>query len=404
MIPREILKKIRQIELRTLRGVATATSVVASALLLCSCVTRQQPSALVVATELPREADINRDAGRGGMLNVNLRTDDGDTFEFLLDTGASATTLDKSMLPKLGKRLSRGKAGGWDGSSKVELYAAPKLYFGETRLVTADKIWVGGSRILGMDCLKHYCVQFDFAAGKMRFLDSNQLDPAELGKAYPLTYWKDIPFIHHPGLLGKSGTNLLVDMGCRTDGMEAKAAINGIAQVLPECIWDGANYTNLSVAAVGKANVLGLGFLARHLVTFDFPKHTMYLKQTSIGSIADGDLMGANRDARQTPADCFQRWKEKSQLPGVSKDEPGIICVEAYSNFDARPANESDVAYVRAFFRPGHKSVTFNFCKNGDPSAYHYIVSRDSLDNPWKLQRAWQTDQTGQIIREFPRL
>lgn len=108
---------------------------------------------------------------------------------------------------------------------------------------------------------------------------------AELGKPYPLTFRQNIPFIHHVGLLGKSGTDLMIDVGCRIDGLENKNAINAIAQFLPVCNWDGNVYTNVTVAAVDPGNVLGLSFLARHLVTLNFPQKTMYLKQTSVGPL-----------------------------------------------------------------------------------------------------------------------
>lgn len=56
---------------------------------------------------------------------------------------------------------------------------------------------------------------------------------------------------------------------------------------LPECVWAGETYTNLNIQIHDHANMLGLTFLARHLVTLDFPKQTIYLKQTSAGPLAD---------------------------------------------------------------------------------------------------------------------
>jgi hypothetical protein len=56
---------------------------------------------------------------------------------------------------------------------------------------------------------------------------------------------------------------------------------------LPECVWAGETYTNLNVQIHRNANMFGLTFLARHLVTFDFPKQTIYLKHTSIGPLTD---------------------------------------------------------------------------------------------------------------------
>ena len=40
--------------------------------------------------------------------------------------------------------------------------------------------------ILGIDVLEHYCIQLDFAAGKMRFLDDQHADKSAWGKAFPI--------------------------------------------------------------------------------------------------------------------------------------------------------------------------------------------------------------------------
>ena len=52
----------------------------------------------------------------------------------------------------------------------------------------------------------------------------------------------------------------------------------GIA-LFRECVWDGHTYTNL---VIGRGmNLVGLRFLARHLVTFDFPNKILYLNETN---------------------------------------------------------------------------------------------------------------------------
>src|SRR5580658_9890269 len=66
----------------------------------------QSPS--VPATELPHEITMNKDAGRGNELFVTVRLDNGQKLPFLLDTGASTSVMDKSLVPLLGKCLSRG--------------------------------------------------------------------------------------------------------------------------------------------------------------------------------------------------------------------------------------------------------------------------------------------------------
>src|SRR2546430_314990 len=70
-------------------------------------------------------------------------------------------------------------------------YKAPELYLGGIQLRIGKKVstidWNGGAGILGMDCLQHYCIQLDFAAGKLRFLDPEHLKTEDLGQAFPIT-------------------------------------------------------------------------------------------------------------------------------------------------------------------------------------------------------------------------
>ena len=50
-------------------------------------------------------------------------------------------------------------------------------------------------------------------------------------------------------------------------------------------IWDGEKFSHIEVAPVDHVNVLGLRFLARHLVTLDFPNQKLYLKQTRVAPL-----------------------------------------------------------------------------------------------------------------------
>ena len=274
-----------------------------------------------ILPQIPTGVAMNKDAGRGGHLMVTLWSENGEKLPFIVDTGSPVTLFDKSMEPELGNRLGTGTCWNFGAKHKTGIYAAPKLYLENTPLMTGSNIWsfnfkhlsfLSGRRImgiLGMDCLHHYCIQLDFKAGKLRFLDPEQVNTADLGKAFPLTFSSEgqseneliRPFIHHLGLFGGKGTNSLVDTGFNTDGQVEKGVIKGHwltraihflvrsrALRLPECVWDGESYTHLNVNVGENANILGLRFLARHLVTLDFPKQTMYLKQTNTGPLSSG--------------------------------------------------------------------------------------------------------------------
>ena len=360
-----------------------------SLMFLCSCVTKP-----LSHRQLPQEVNINQDAGRGGLLFVTLRLKSGDELPFILDTGSPGTLFDKSLVSKLGKRLPLGT---WTvstpgGKQKSGIYWRPKLYLGNTRLKTGSLVATFDFKqlsnqvghpimgILAMDCLKHYCIQLDFQDGKMRFLDRNRLNVTKLGKSFPvkLSLFGQL-FLHHASLAGGKSSKLSIDTGWSSDGGVERGAIKGHDSGpvhLSECVWGGETYTNVLVENGG--NVIGLRFLARHLITFDFPKRTMFLKQTSVGPLV-GDLEAKNEATAESALKFLKDLKEKGQLPGWSKNDEGTA-----NHFEVSP-----------------NSVTLDGRKEGALPIYYYKVTRTTKDSAWKLQKAWRTDQSGKMLEEY---
>ncbi len=374
---------------------------------------------------------MNKDAGRGGHLFVTVRLEERRrTARLLVDTGSPITVLDKSLEPKLGKCL--GTETLWNFGAKYEgsRYAAPKLYLGNTRLITdsnalaSDIVGKMSARlgrpalgILGMDCLQHYCIQLDFKAGKMRFLDPDHLNTAKLGQAFPMRFssagqthpeWFR-PVIHQSNLAGGEDPNLLIDTGCSDDGFLKPDLFRQVLQEqrsrrpadptpdrepdivgLPRCVWNGATYTDLclgngkdSPEGESGENALGLRFLARHLVTFDFPHRTLYLKQISQGPLVNPEVIAAARKVGGSAHSFAKKRLKDGQLPGWSKEDRGAI---------------QKVAHI--CFEPD--TVTLNAVKKGDTSTYHYEFTRASKDSPWKLQEAWRTDEDEHMVENYP--
>ena len=351
------------------------------ALVLCSCASPPR---------LPPDVEMNPEAGRGWPVVANLRLENGGEMPFLVDTGSPGTLFDKTLSSKLGWRLPLGNVNVPVGgeAQKSGVYLEPKLYLGGTRLKTGRLCATYDFKkmskedghplmgILAMDCLKHYCIQLDFQAGKMRFLDSKHLDVTQLGKPYKLKFWLYSPlFTDHAGLDGGKRAHSLVDTGWDADGSVEKGAIPGATNDwmhLPQCVWDGQTYTDLDVGTEG--NILGLRFLARHLVTFDFPRRTMYLKPATDGRpLPDLEAKGA--------LEFLLQLKRTGQAPGWSKEEHGTIYLES---------------------RPDSETYVFAARKDGDDRIYRNIVTRASKETPWKLQKAWRTDRDGKVAEELP--
>ncbi len=257
--------------------------------------------AVTEAEQLPSPVMMSKGAGQGMLLLLEITVKGGDKALCALDTGSPNTVLPASFEPALGKRLGSRRFSTLDSHNEVEhLYAAPEIYLGSTRLITGEHVgtWGSSNGILGMDCLQHYCVQLDFEAREVRFINRHTSRVAEWGKPFALQSSR-YATIKHPGFFQTKDSELLIDTGCPFDGylsprlfkqavrvQQAKSlpllkdgAIQGTAPgmaLFPNCSWGGQTYTNL---IIGKGpNLVGLRFLGRHLVTFDFPGQTIYLK------------------------------------------------------------------------------------------------------------------------------
>jgi hypothetical protein len=350
---------------------------------------------------------MNKDAGRGNGLFVTLRLESGEELPFELDTGTAETSIDKSLEPKLGERLDTIFYLNFGVMQYAGRYAAPRLYLGNTRLIKTGTNIVTYDRkqlsydsprpimgILGMDVLQHYCIQLDFKAGIIRFLDDEHANKKTWGRPFPLTDIGDGCLSVSENLSGVKGAASLIDSGCNYDGWltsqlfqqwtnqairptDAEARYpNGLlgGQIYPYILHlrrlqavSGDSHMNF--------NGIGLHFLARHLVTLDFPKRTMYLKRTSVESLSP--------EASKAALKLLKDLKERGQVPGWSKDDKEATYLEAYSY-------------------PDPQSIILNLLKKGDSSIYHYTVARASKDTPWRLQKARRTDPNGNTIEEYP--
>ena len=369
-----------------------APGTILSLLFLCSCATEHS-----VSQSLPAYVNLNHGAGRGDEILVTLHMENGPDMLFLLDTGATSILLDKSLEPKLGMCFWSMHTKPWYGMQHHKLYRAPKLYLGDTELQTSGWVFTDDLTtfsnamaqsahtnrpimgILGMSCLKHYCLQLDFATGKLHFLDAAHADKQQWGKAFALKNFAGC-FVVQDNFLGAKGQNTLIDTGCNFDGWltpklfqqwtnQTRFLAKG-ETLGPGAVLGGVSYPHVSLNGDGVFNGMGLYFLARHLVTLDFPHRTMYLKQTSADPLIDDDAKQALK--------FLGSLRTKGQLPGWAKDDQGQVSVMAYPT-----------------------SGILDAWKNGDSKVYHYAISGGGTDKPMKLERAWLTDQKGKNIEEF---
>lgn len=361
---------------------------------------------------LPRDVAMNPDAGRGGLLFVTLHLEDGQPLAFVMDTGCPTTCLDESLEPRLGKPLRTNTLWSFGVRSRVIICPAPKLYLENTLLektgsfvMTHDCRQMSASvgrpilGVLGIDVLQHYCVQLDFKAGIVRFLSSNRANKRKWGAAFPIMRIGDGCPVISDNLAGLSGVGSLIDTGCNYDGWlipqlyqqwtDPDAVPAPGQSHAPNGVLRGVTYANVDLHGVDpkafasgdthiQFNGIGLSFLARHLVTLDFPDETLYLKRARKDPPETADM-----DARFEAAGAARTLR----MLALSGQLPGWPASDELSNSSAHFSLDANV-------------ITFDIRAKGDSSTYRYTLKKSGED--WRLTKAWRTDDAGNVLNEFP--
>jgi hypothetical protein len=213
---------------------------------------------------------------------------------------------------------------------------------------------------------------------------------AELGNAFPMALSpvgeRNEAFIRPEiclrSLTGSSRTRIAIDLGCGPDGLVEKGTNKFGGVFLPEYFFGDETYTNLMFGAPGQANALGLRFLARHLVTLDFPQQMLYLKRTRLGALEPDSVKSARESDRSSAIKFLLDLRQNGQLPGFPRESKGAILLDHLYN-------------------SGSKAETFWFRAKGESATFHYKVNRAGMDGHWRLQKAWRTDEKSRTTEVF---
>ena len=286
-----------------------------------------------ISNDVLVQFNISKDA-KAILLPVEF---EGNEYLFELDTGSSHTLFDVSLKDKLGKptKIVRGKTPG--GLMKFALYSAPQAYLGPLNLKDCQTVTVTNLErtssawdkkihgIIGMNFLKKYVVRIDFDKGMVSFLKSTndsifsfpgrqKNEHPEWGQEIAIKYkqFPSIPYIS--ASIDGNKVDFLIDSGLKHH-MDNEP-VNHLRGWLESKIFKKValkvqfeNKQNILFTAQGKApsdfiesiitgsfsigsfeykdvifdqsdeSYLGMPFLSRHLITFDFPNNKMYLKQ-----------------------------------------------------------------------------------------------------------------------------
>jgi hypothetical protein len=243
-------------------------------------------------------------------------TVEGRDYSFVIDTGSSVTVYDSCFLPYLGKPVDVDCANMGAGSASLPMYRAPKARVGRLSLKTAEPVGctdlsvvreavrqVSGQEIygiLGMDFLRDYVMRIDFAQKSLRFLSPNE-GREDWGQRFAIDYRAE----GVPTVLARLSKDIevpfLIDTGDASTGdleaelferlrAEGAVEITGHARCATGSGYRQTPEGRLDKLSMGPYlheglrlykshwNGLGLGYLARYTVTFDFPNAAVYLK------------------------------------------------------------------------------------------------------------------------------
>lgn len=232
----------------------------------------------------------------------------GEKLEFIIDTGSTLSVYssnlewpDEPVKVEIARTTSRDR--------EVPLYRRPPTRIGQLPVpgndlvVALDFSELSSARgrqidgLIGMDVLSRYVIQFDFDARFVRFFDAV---PADCGTRIPLSLSPQKQPTIPVELAGDmiearidTGSAQELDVGlARWRTLQSKnrlfrtrvikfASAGGITysnQALIDGFKVGEHSFNKIQIGTSQVESIGVGFLARYLVTFDFPNKAIYLK------------------------------------------------------------------------------------------------------------------------------
>jgi len=247
----------------------------------------------------------------GGALRVPV-TFNAVAYNFLLDTGSAVSAFDPTLSSLLIETLQKSRLSTENGTRVLSLYRSPEGKIGQVRLPSLERVHcidLGAAPFplrklhgcLGTEAMRSYILRVDYDRGKVAFLRSV---PRDAGVRVELDKRNDLTAIQ--GTVGGSVRTLVLDTGGRCYGA-GLIARRGFGEMLArrELVLVGTvparSAFGMDLRRVGVATVplsiagyrhaalsfaegaddsdectLGVGYLRRYILTFDFPNYAVY--------------------------------------------------------------------------------------------------------------------------------
>jgi hypothetical protein len=254
--------------------------------------------------------ELRKDAGALVLLPVTLR---GKQYPFVLDTGATCTVFDSSLIPLLGNALPSEEIGSGKGVT-LKAFQPPDARVGKMSLrplplvlaldmqpireASGDEVF----GILGMDFLESRVVRFDLDRGELVFLRTAGTDPGRAMHFRLDSCSRPVIDVKLPGL--EKSEPFLVDTGCSglgsgglrreayqalAKGKRIKSVSEDVCQTFSGQVTcqsgrlDALNWGDFRHGGLlfhtDDSSLLGMNFWSRYVVTFDFPRKAMYVRK-----------------------------------------------------------------------------------------------------------------------------
>lgn len=310
------------------------------------------------------------------------------TFRLLLDTGAVTSILDDSLRPLL--ELATDAKTPDAPEPAPTLYRPPPMRVGRVNFGRPEVAVYPGLRdgfatagvdmdgFLGMNALRDYILHIDFDSGVLRFLSA--VDRG-FGTAVPLHAKRGT--FHATANIAGEDASFLIDTGALSfdtgslqkplfdrllqagrirlfTGRDDRAwRLGGVVAIrVAEC--DGITlgpfrHDHLIVDDTKTDNKLGIGYLQRFAIVFDFPDSTMYIRPSKAYNRRDAQLLGG--------FDLI-RLDGKTVLVGIEPNgEAAAAGLEEFDQLEfvdgIAAKSKSVYSLIRLFTEPGQKKIVY---------------------------------------------
>lgn len=306
--------------------------------------------------------------GRSPFITVNVC---GRTIKMLVDTGCSRTGLDSSFCPDLGDSVGAVDQLTFAGIIQAEVFNPPEFELGglkhtpegpifcqdlsDLRKITGEDFW----GIVGMDILHHYVVQIDFDQGTLRLGTTLPRLEANLEDGLKLKFVNEgCPSVHvkcgtleREFVVDTGSTNTCIDHATyirleSTDQLIAGPAhhatsaggLSASRSVLLSRLEVGPHRHENVLCDSDSMPALGLRYLSRYVVTFDFPRGLLYLREGKRFSVPDSRGMSGI-----APLRCPDDFVVSRILPGSRADLAGIQVGDRIKQVNEQSTAEMDM-------------------------------------------------------------